>query len=100
MRITKDQLKAALDIIGLDFTEEQRDMMLPDVNRALTVTKGCARSTFRSIPSPRFISARRCREKSRNRARCKIHADARCQARDVQEIRKTSRFSPSPSSPR
>jgi len=35
LRITKDQLKAALEILGLDFTEEQRDMMLPDVNRAL-----------------------------------------------------------------
>ncbi len=36
LRISKDQLKAALDVLGLDFTEAQRDMMLPDVNRALT----------------------------------------------------------------
>jgi Asp-tRNA(Asn)/Glu-tRNA(Gln) amidotransferase A subunit family amidase len=35
MRITKDQLKSSLEILGLDFTEEQRDMMLPGVNRAL-----------------------------------------------------------------
>ena len=35
MRITKDQLHDALEILGLDFTEEQRDMMLPGVNRAL-----------------------------------------------------------------
>ncbi len=35
MRITKEQLKDALDILGLDFTEEQRTMMLPAVNRQL-----------------------------------------------------------------
>ncbi len=35
MRITKDQLHDALEILGLEFTEEQRDMMLPGVNRAL-----------------------------------------------------------------
>jgi len=35
MRITKDQLKSSLEILGLDFTEEQRDMMLPGVDRAL-----------------------------------------------------------------
>ncbi|HLW77889.1 MAG TPA: amidase, partial [Bryobacteraceae bacterium] len=35
MRVTKQQLKDALDILGLDFTEAQRDMMLPGVNRAL-----------------------------------------------------------------
>ena len=34
-RVSKDQLKAALEIIGLDFTEAQRDQMLPGVNRAL-----------------------------------------------------------------
>ena len=34
-RVSKDQLKAALEIIGLDFTEAQRDQMLPSVNRAL-----------------------------------------------------------------
>ncbi len=34
-RISKDQLKAALEVIGLDFTEAQRDQMLPGINRAL-----------------------------------------------------------------
>ncbi len=34
-RVSKEQLKAALEIIGLDFTEAQRDQMLPGVNRAL-----------------------------------------------------------------
>jgi Asp-tRNA(Asn)/Glu-tRNA(Gln) amidotransferase A subunit family amidase len=34
-RISKEQLKNALEVIGLDFTEEQRDQMLPSVNRAL-----------------------------------------------------------------
>jgi Asp-tRNA(Asn)/Glu-tRNA(Gln) amidotransferase A subunit family amidase len=35
-RVSKDQLKSALEIIGLDFTEAQRDQMLPAVNRALS----------------------------------------------------------------
>jgi Asp-tRNA(Asn)/Glu-tRNA(Gln) amidotransferase A subunit family amidase len=35
-RISKEELKSALDILGLEFTEAERDMMLPDVNRALT----------------------------------------------------------------
>src|SRR5580693_3878179 len=35
-RVSKEQLKAALEIIGLDFTEAQRDQMLPGVNRALS----------------------------------------------------------------
>jgi Asp-tRNA(Asn)/Glu-tRNA(Gln) amidotransferase A subunit family amidase len=34
-RVSKEQLKAALEIIGLEFTEAQRDQMLPGVNRAL-----------------------------------------------------------------
>src|SRR5258708_4422273 len=34
-RVSKEQLKAALEIIGLDFTDAQRDQMLPGVNRAL-----------------------------------------------------------------
>ena len=34
-RVSKEQLKAALEIIGLDFTEAQRDQMLPGINRAL-----------------------------------------------------------------
>src|SRR5579863_9169487 len=35
-RVSKEQLKSALEIIGLDFTEAQRDQMLPGVNRALS----------------------------------------------------------------
>jgi len=35
MRITKDQLKGALVLFGLDFTDPEVDMMLPNVNRAL-----------------------------------------------------------------
>jgi Asp-tRNA(Asn)/Glu-tRNA(Gln) amidotransferase A subunit family amidase len=35
-RVSKEQLKNALEIIGLDFTEAQRDQMLPSVNRALS----------------------------------------------------------------
>ena len=34
-RISKDQLKAALEVIGLDFSEAQREQMLPGINRAL-----------------------------------------------------------------
>lgn len=34
-RISKEQLKAALEVIGLDFSEAQRDQMLAGVNRAL-----------------------------------------------------------------
>src|SRR5258706_5743451 len=34
-RISKEQLKAAMEVLGLDFTDAQRDMMLPGVNRAL-----------------------------------------------------------------
>jgi len=35
LRVTKEQLKDALEILGLEFTEAQRDMMLPGVNNAL-----------------------------------------------------------------
>jgi Asp-tRNA(Asn)/Glu-tRNA(Gln) amidotransferase A subunit family amidase len=34
-RVSKEQLKAALEILGLDFTEAQREQMLAGVNRAL-----------------------------------------------------------------
>jgi Asp-tRNA(Asn)/Glu-tRNA(Gln) amidotransferase A subunit family amidase len=34
-RVSKDQLKASLEILGFDFTEAQRDQMLAGVNRAL-----------------------------------------------------------------
>jgi Asp-tRNA(Asn)/Glu-tRNA(Gln) amidotransferase A subunit family amidase len=39
-RVSKEQLKAALEIIGLEFTEAQRDQMLPGVNRALNGYEG------------------------------------------------------------
>lgn len=32
-KVTKEMLKAALDTIGLEFTEEQQAMMLPNINR-------------------------------------------------------------------
>ncbi len=35
MRITKEQLKGALVLIGLDFQDAELDMMLPSVNRGL-----------------------------------------------------------------
>src|SRR5450755_3493992 len=35
-RVSKEQLKASLEILGLEFTDAQRDQMLPGVNRALT----------------------------------------------------------------
>ena len=35
MRITKDQLKGALVLLGLDFQDAEIDMMMPSVNRAL-----------------------------------------------------------------
>jgi Asp-tRNA(Asn)/Glu-tRNA(Gln) amidotransferase A subunit family amidase len=35
-RVTKEMLHGALQLIGLDFTEEQEAMMLPELNRALT----------------------------------------------------------------
>jgi hypothetical protein len=40
-RVSKEQLKAALEIIGLEFTEAQRDQMLPGVNRALNGYESC-----------------------------------------------------------
>ena len=46
-RISKEQLKDALDILGLDFTEEQRTMMLPAVNRQLAGYEG-----FRKLVIP------------------------------------------------
>jgi Asp-tRNA(Asn)/Glu-tRNA(Gln) amidotransferase A subunit family amidase len=35
MRVTADQIKTALEILGLDFTAPQRDLMLQNVNNAL-----------------------------------------------------------------
>jgi Asp-tRNA(Asn)/Glu-tRNA(Gln) amidotransferase A subunit family amidase len=35
LRVTADQIKTALDILGLDFTESQRNMMLQNVSNSL-----------------------------------------------------------------
>jgi Asp-tRNA(Asn)/Glu-tRNA(Gln) amidotransferase A subunit family amidase len=40
MRLNKQQLKEGLGVLGLDFSDEQIDMMLPSVNRALTNYEG------------------------------------------------------------
>jgi|SRR5579872_2532872 len=40
MRLTKQQAKDALEVLGLDFNDEQLDMLLPGVNRALASYEG------------------------------------------------------------
>src|ERR1044071_335633 len=35
MRVTKEQIQAALKLLGLEFQDAEIDMMLPNVNRAL-----------------------------------------------------------------
>lgn len=47
IRVTKEQIEKALAMIGLDFTPEQRDLMLPVVNRGLGNFEG-----LRKIPVP------------------------------------------------
>jgi Asp-tRNA(Asn)/Glu-tRNA(Gln) amidotransferase A subunit family amidase len=54
MRIDKDQLKNALEILGLEFTEEQRDLMLPGVNRALTNYEGVRKIAIPLDTEPAF----------------------------------------------
>src|ERR1700735_4636774 len=54
MRINKDQLKNALEILGLEFTEEQRDMMLPGVNRALANYEGVRQIAIPLDTEPAF----------------------------------------------
>jgi len=46
-RITKDKLAPALDLLGLEFSEPHRDLMLPAVNRALQRYEA-----LRQIPIP------------------------------------------------
>src|SRR5258708_4396365 len=53
-RVTKEQLKNALEILGLEFTEEQRDMMLPGVNRALTGYEGLRKVAIPLDTEPAF----------------------------------------------
>src|SRR5580698_6956335 len=53
-RITKEQLKDSLEILGLDFTEDQRAMMLPAVNRALTGYEGLRKLNIPLDTEPAF----------------------------------------------
>jgi Asp-tRNA(Asn)/Glu-tRNA(Gln) amidotransferase A subunit family amidase len=53
-RITKEQMKSALDVLGLDFTEEQRTMMLPSVNRALNGYDGLRKLNIPLDTEPAF----------------------------------------------
>jgi Asp-tRNA(Asn)/Glu-tRNA(Gln) amidotransferase A subunit family amidase len=53
-RVSKEQLKDALDILGLDFTEEQRAMMLPGVNRALAGYEGLRKLNIPLDTEPAF----------------------------------------------
>jgi Asp-tRNA(Asn)/Glu-tRNA(Gln) amidotransferase A subunit family amidase len=54
MRITKGQLKDGLEILGLEFTDEQRDMMLPGVNRALAGYEGLRKINIPLDTEPAF----------------------------------------------
>jgi Asp-tRNA(Asn)/Glu-tRNA(Gln) amidotransferase A subunit family amidase len=53
-RVSKEQLKDALDVLGLDFTEEQRAMMLPGVNRALNGYEGLRKLNIPLDTEPAF----------------------------------------------
>ena len=53
-RISKEQLKDSLDILGLDFTDDQRAMMLPAVNRALTGYEGLRKLNIPLDTEPAF----------------------------------------------
>jgi Asp-tRNA(Asn)/Glu-tRNA(Gln) amidotransferase A subunit family amidase len=46
MRLSKQQAKEALDVLGLQFTDEQLDMLLPGVNRALANYEGLRKLTI------------------------------------------------------
>ncbi len=54
MRITKDQLKGALVLIGLDFQDSEIDMMLPSVNRALANYEGLRKVDIPYDTEPSF----------------------------------------------
>jgi Asp-tRNA(Asn)/Glu-tRNA(Gln) amidotransferase A subunit family amidase len=54
LRVTKQELKDALDILGLEFTEEQRDMMLPEVNRNLASYEGLRKVSIPLDTEPAF----------------------------------------------
>jgi len=54
MKITKQQAKEALDILGLSFTDEQVDMLLPGVNRALTNYEGLRKLNIPLDTEPAF----------------------------------------------
>lgn len=54
MRVTRQQARDALAILGLDFTDEQIDMLLPGVNRALTGYEGLRKLTIPLDTEPAF----------------------------------------------
>ena len=54
MRVTKEQIKDALSILGLDFTDEQLAMMLPAVNRALLGYEGLRKVDIPLDTEPAF----------------------------------------------
>src|SRR5262245_25305885 len=54
MRLTKQQVKEALDVLGLSFTDEQLEMMLPGVHRALTNYEGLRKINIPLDTEPAF----------------------------------------------
>jgi Asp-tRNA(Asn)/Glu-tRNA(Gln) amidotransferase A subunit family amidase len=54
MRVTKDQVKAALDLLGLDFTGPQRDMMMQNVSNALVDQEALRRISVPLDTEPAF----------------------------------------------
>ena len=54
MKITKSQAKEALDTLGLSFTDEQLDMLLPGVNRALANYEGLRKLNIPLDTEPAF----------------------------------------------
>ena len=103
MRLTKDQLKDALEILGLEFTEEQRDMMLPGVNRALDQLRRSPQNRHSAgyragVPLPPVAAGKRAEA-----ARVKIRADFGSRTPPSSRplrMSKTWRFFQSPSSRR
>jgi Asp-tRNA(Asn)/Glu-tRNA(Gln) amidotransferase A subunit family amidase len=54
MKITKQEAKDALDVMGLSFTDEQLDMLLPGVNRALANYEGLRKIDIPLDTEPAF----------------------------------------------
>lgn len=53
-RVSKEQLKNALEMLGLEFTEEQREMMLAGVNRAVNGYEGLRKINIPLDTEPAF----------------------------------------------